>query len=400
LFEKNLDNLSLKDFIKLKSDNYYLNANYKDVWGDDWVVFGGISGSLDKDWIDFNSDKVQSFVTLGQIKFTVSKKLLPGSYITFGTEGQFSNYEDQFNQFNVGLNENYFAGFAETDILFSNDIALKAGLRSEYSKYLNKTNIAPRISLAYRLGSFDQLNFAYGKFYQSPEKDFLLYSNNFNYETANHYIANYQYIGNGKTFRIEFYYKDYNSLAKGTVNTYPFINVPPVAYSNNGNGYAKGIDVFWRDSRTFQYTDYWISYSYLDTKRDYRNFPFTATPPFAAPHTFSVVFKRWFDSITSMIGITYSLSAGRPYFNPNNTEFLGDRTPVYHNLSANISYVFNLFNNFTVLFFSIDNVPGINNVFGYRYSTDGKISEPIVAPALRTVFLGLFISLGQKNPYQ
>jgi hypothetical protein len=79
LFEKNLDNLSLKDFIKLKSDNYYLNANYKDVWGDGWIVFGGISGSLDKDWIDFNSDKIQSFVTLGELKFTVSKKILPGS---------------------------------------------------------------------------------------------------------------------------------------------------------------------------------------------------------------------------------------------------------------------------------------------------------------------------------
>ena len=115
----------------------------------------------------------------------------------------------------MGINENFFAEFVEADILFSNDIALKAGFRTEYSKYLNKTNIAPRISLAYRLGAYDQLNFAFGKFYQTPEKDFLLFSNEYKYESADHYIVNYQYLGNGKTFRIELYYKDYNNLAKG-----------------------------------------------------------------------------------------------------------------------------------------------------------------------------------------
>ena len=227
----------------------------------------------------------------------------------------------------------------------------------------------------------------------------MLYSNDFNYENADHYILNYQYLGDRRTFRIEFYYKDYNNLAKGTVTTYPFIDLPPVAYSNNGKGFAKGIDIFWRDSKTFQFTDYWISYSYLDTKRGYRNFPVMTSPSFASPHTFSFVFKRWFESITSYVSLTYSLAAGRPYFNPNNPEFLGDRTPAYHNLSANLSYIINLFNNFTVVFFSIDNVLGINNVFGYRYAKDGKNSEPILTPALRSIFLGMFISLGQKNPY-
>jgi hypothetical protein len=35
----NLDSLSAKDFFSQKSSNYYLNANYRDIIGDDWTIF-------------------------------------------------------------------------------------------------------------------------------------------------------------------------------------------------------------------------------------------------------------------------------------------------------------------------------------------------------------------------
>ena len=45
------------------------------------------------------------------------------------------------------------------------------------------------------------------------------------------------------------------------------------SYDNSGTGYARGIDIFWRDKKTIPLADYWISYSYLDTKRNYQDFP-------------------------------------------------------------------------------------------------------------------------------
>lgn len=284
-------------------------------------------------------------------------------------------------------------------MFFSNDFAARFGARAEHSKLIDKINIAPRFSLAYRVGIYDQISFAYGQFYQTPGLDFLIQSRNFNYERADHYLLNYQYIGSSRTFRIEFYYKDYSALAKGTVFTHPYFNLPSVPFSNDGKGYAKGFDIFWRDKETFKYTDYWISYSFLDTKREFRNYPGLAVPSFSSPHTLSVVAKHWIPSIMSLVGVTYSFSKGRTYFNPNNPEFLGDRAKDYHNLSMSVSYLTSIFNNFSVVFFSIDNIIGYNNIYSYRYSSDGTVRSPVLAPALRSAFIGMFISLGEPNPY-
>ncbi|MCX6169497.1 MAG: TonB-dependent receptor [Ignavibacteriales bacterium] len=400
LYLPNLDNFPSKDHYSLKSKNYYSNVSYRDIWGDDWNVFVGSSYSLDQDRMIIAGNSISSDQMLIQSKITANKKITENTYITAGVEIQKTDYDDSYNQYSSHMTEIFTAGFAETDLYFTNDLAAKIGIRAEHSKILNKFNIAPRISFAYRLGAFDQINFAFGRFYQTPEKDMLVQYKDFNYENADHFIANYQYIGDGHTFRIELYYKNYHNLVKGSVFTFPYFNVPLVPFSNDGKGYAKGVDLFWRDSKTFTYCDYWLSYSYLDTKRDFRNYPIMAYPTFASPHTFSVVFKRWFESIAAYLAVTYTHASGRPYFNPNNSQFLGDRAGSYNNLSANISFITNWFKNYSVIFFSIDNLPGFANVYGYRYSSDGKISNAVIPPTLRTFFLGVFISMGILNQNQ
>jgi hypothetical protein len=57
-------------------------------------------------------------------------------------------------------------------------------------------------------------------------------------------------------------------------------------------GMQKGFEVFWRDRKTLKNVDYWLSYSFLDTKRDYLNYPTAITPNFAANHTASLVVKK------------------------------------------------------------------------------------------------------------
>ncbi len=399
LYNLNLDDLITKEYFGSKDYNFFLNANYREVFGNDWAFFAGYSFSDDNQKIDLTSEKIENDEKLNTAKVTVSKEIIGKSYILFGGEILNYNYKNNYNEFTSTLNEVFSAGFVETDVFITNDIAVRLGLRSEYSKLLDKTNFAPRFSAAYRLGDYDQLNFAYGNFYETPGKEFLIFTKNYEFEKSTHYIANYQYLGENITFRIEAYYKDYSDLAKGNDFVYPTFDVPDTPYGSYGRGYAKGIDIFWRDRQTFDLTDYWISYSYLDTKRDYRNYPKLAQPTFATPHTFSVVVKRWVPQIASSVGVTYSYATGRPYFNPNNPDFLGDRTKAYQNLSFNISYLTNVFNNFTVVYASLDNLIGYNNIYSYRYSSDGSVRMPIVSPALRSFFIGMFISLGESNPY-
>ena len=395
----NLDKASMQDNIYQKSNNFLINTNYRDILWNDWTIFGGYSYSVDNVNNDINSDNYEQDDVFQTGKFNITKNIFSNSFLTLGGEVQNLDATSTYNDLSGKLNETYLAGFLETDIYITNDLAARIGIRSEYSKTIDKSNLAPRFSLAYRLGKYDQINLAYGHFYQTPGQDFLLQSKDFDFEKAVHYILNYQHTEENRTFRIEAYYKDYDNLAKGTVYTYPYLDLPEVPFSNNGSGYAKGIDVFWRDSETLYNTDYWISYSYLDTKRDFRNFPSLATPTFATPHTFSIVAKRWFQDITTYVGLTYTFATGRPYFNPNNPEFLGDHTKSYNNLSANVTHITNLFGNFTVIFFSIDNIIGFSNIYGYNYSSDGKLRAPIVPQALRTAFIGLFISIGEDNPY-
>ena len=64
---------------------------------------------------------------------------------------------------------------------------------------------------------------------------------------ATHYIMNYQRIYNQRTFRAEAYYKKYDDLIKQVPVGYNYYS-----YNNSGNGYAKGIDVFFRDKKTIK----------------------------------------------------------------------------------------------------------------------------------------------------
>ena len=127
----------------------------------------------------------------------------------------------------------------------------------------------------------------------------------------------------------------------------------------------KGLELFWRDNGSINRLDYWISYSYLDTKRNYLDFPYEATPTFASKHNVSIVAKYFVQKIKSQLGVTYSFTSGRPYNDPNTNTFNQLRTPYYADLSFNWSY---LPTTSVIVYFSCTNVIGRDNIFGYEYS--------------------------------
>ena len=203
------------------------------------------------------------------------------------------------------------------------------------------------------------------------------------------------YNAEGKTFRAEAYYKNYTHLVQYNTNL-PAYNSQ---FANGGRGFAKGLDLFWRDNKSIKNTEYWISYSYIDSEREYRNYPSMVTPSYIATHNFSVVGKYWIESLRSQAGITHTFNSGRPYNNPNDAEFMGGMTKSYNNLSLSWAY---LISQQKILFISVSNVTGSDNVFGYSYANspgmDGQFArQAITQPAARFFFVGFFWSISDDK---
>ena len=384
---------------RLKNNNLYVNSSYKHFFENDWTMNVGASISWDKNDIGLLADRVDTKETASHLKFKAKKTFSNRFQLKFGTEQFIMDYRDLYSAeggaFETGLRDRLTAAYVEADIFFSNRFAMKLGARGAYSSVLEDVNVSPRISLAYKSSDNGQFSLAYGDFYQHPLTESLKFDDRLKSEKTSHYILNYQYTGNGKTFRAEAYYKDYDQLVKFDTDRPVFDS----QYNNLGSGYASGLDIFWRDNRSIKSLDYWISYSYLDTKRDYRNFPERASPNFAPKHNFSLVTKYFITDWRSQVGLSYSYGSGRPYDNPNTGDFLAEKTKPYNNMSINWAY---LVSQQKILYFSVSNVAGFRNVNGYQYTdapnADGIFDRRAIRPTADTFFfVGFFWTIGQDK---
>lgn len=385
-----------KTRVDLKNNNFYLNASYKGNFGSNWQLTTGLSYGLGDNKIGINTDKIKNTEHASHLKFKIKKSFSDKIKLSFGADYFITQFDEDFNKtFQNGYEANIAAVFVETDIFFSKNLAAKVGVRAFNNDLLDDTSISPRISLAYKVSKASQFSFAYGEFEQAPRQDYLKYSDNFSNEKASHYILNYQYNSNKRTFRAEIYYKDYNNLVKYDTDIVQF----NTQFNNNGFGYAKGLDIFWRDNKTIKNIEYWLSYSYIDTKRDYKDYSSEVTPSFVAKHNISLVTKYWINDWKSQIGFSHSFNSGRPYDNPNATVFMNGKTKTYNNLSFNWAY---LISQQKILYFSVNNVLGTQNVFGYEYANSPNSAgfynrREITPTADRFFFIGFFWTISNNK---
>ncbi|MEQ1677923.1 MAG: TonB-dependent receptor [Chitinophagaceae bacterium] len=415
-----IDSLGYLDKFGIGNTNHYHNLAWKENLPKRWKVNLGVSYTNNKD--DINSsmqDLNKNDVVLGGLegknfgldlqgnyfnaKAVFEKKMKGLSAFRFGSEYNYTNDKSVYTDYNNnkypgGLKEHINSLFAEGDVYATNDLAVKGGVRFEYSSLLDETNIAPRLSVAYKLGKGSQASVAYGIFYQNPERRYLPSSSDLTFMKATHYIAQYQKSINQQTFRAEIFYKKYDNLVKTDLTGFT-----EAAVSNNGFGDAKGFEFFWRDKKTIKNFDYWISYSYLDTKRDFLNFPFAITPNFAAKHTASLVTKKFVQKWKMNLNASYNYSSGRPYYNiryDGSSFKFNDRgtIPDYHNVSFSINYLPSIgkkdAKSFAVYVFQVSNIFNIKQTYGYQYSYNGLRKEAIVPTSRMFVFIGAFISFG------
>ncbi|TXT34022.1 MAG: TonB-dependent receptor plug [Chitinophagaceae bacterium] len=420
-----LDSIGLKNAFQLSNKNFFTNISFRQFLGNGWKLNTAVSVSYNKDRIvnevqnqqnqkipvvnipviNFSQFNLTTRQWMVQARAVVDKRFGAINTLRFGTEvwnnQDTSLYSNLAGSFGSTISDFYTAAFAESDLYITINLAFRPGFRLEHSSLLNKWNIAPRAALSYKVGAQSQVSADYGIFYQTPERRYLTNNAEFDFLRADHYILTYQHISNSYTFRTQVFYKNYISLLKTDATGTSAINT-------NGEGFAQGLELFWRDKKTFKNFDYWITYSYLDTKRNYNNYPIAAMPTFAANHSGSVVLKKFW--VKNMFGVNWSWnwSTGRPYYNPNKSsnEFLTDRTIAYSSNNFSLNWLPKLGKANTVVVVGINNVFNETQIFGYNYSNRLKdnsgqfINSAVIPPAPRNFFLGVFLSWGVDRTQQ
>lgn len=406
----NIDTVDMKNALTLSNYNWFNALSWKENLGDGWkmtlsasysITHDSISSQLqdahnvpqytfEKYWLDTVNFRLDRRETLLQGKAVTEKKFSNLNTIRFGGEYWYAQYDFQYNSISKHLPDQLTAGFAETELYFTNSLVATVGIRAEYSSILQKAKVAPRASLAYRMGKGSTVSAAFGQFYQKPENNYLQVAPWLGYTKATHYIINYQRQVRGTFLRVEAFYKQYEDLIK---------TVP--SYSNSGSGYAKGVELYYRDKTSFQHLDYSISYSYLDTKRDYLNYPTALMPGIAAHHTASASVKRFFTKIGTGASLTYTFATGRPYYallpdSTGHSYYIKDqgKTNGYQTLDLSIYHLTRMGKAAAIWYASATNLLGRTNIAGYTYSYNALVKQPILPPAQRTFFVGLILNWG------
>ena len=409
LSSPNLDDETSSDKINQNGKNTFHSLSYREKFGR-YTLNLGSSYTFNQNILHFSNvdqngsspfnNDIDSKGNYFNAKALIERKLFKISAVRAGIELNTTKEETWVSiaQKKYEFRDDITSLFAETDLGISNDLSLKIGARAENSSSINHWNFSPRFAMAYRISKEWTSSLAFGTFFQNPESRFFTENYQPNYQRADHYIFQVQRAADGRSLRLETYYKKYQDLIKTTTDFYR-----PIAVNNNGSGYAKGVELFWRDKKSLKNIDYWVSYSYLDSKRDYLNYTESLFPNFAAKHTLSVVAKKFVTNWKTGFNISYNYNSGRPYYNfvtENGNTVLKNQGFVkdYQAVNFSLNYLPNLGKKdaraFTVLVLSINNVLGTKNEFGYNFSSNGLKSRAIVPPTNTFVFIGAFISFG------
>ncbi len=397
LFYMNTNTFS-PEFYVSENHNVFGLISYKTELKSKWLLHSGFSAGSDKNSLIIGDDRMSDHNLSGEIKLVLKNEITEGIFVKFGGNQYWSNFTRRYASqeydtlFRWTSANNMQAAFTESEMNISKRVTIRIGGRME--KISEDFYLAPRLSLAYKPFSRGQFSAGYGVFTQQAQDDYLIYNRDLMPEQAGHYMVNYQLNHNGRTFRIEGYYKKYGHLVKFD----SLYAIEAAAFNNRGKGYARGIDFFYRDKTSFLNGDAWIAYSFIDTKRDYQDYKKLMIPGYIARHNFTIVYKHYISSIDAYVSLSYKLSSGRPYINPNIDEEKQFFTRAGSNLSFNFFYFTRILQKFTMLHLHVSNVLGTKNIYGYCYSKtpdeNGVYERHAIRPAgKRFIIFGIYFAL-------
>lgn len=396
-FKINREDIDTGDdvLIDIQNSNIYSNTSYTSFLTEKTSLLAGVSFGFNHDDLNLDED-IDIKTDLEGLNSRVSLKTIINDHFVMNYGVDFIHQNDAVDNLYYGHKEvdniarNLYGGFVESDYFFTKNLAIKTGVRVEHNSFFSETAVDPRITIAQKISDNGQLSAAIGRFTQEIDNRFLFYDANLAQEKSSHFLLNYNFKTEKQILRLEAFYKKYDNLL-----TYEEDGEFQSNLTNDGHGRAYGFDVFWRANQMIKNVDFWVSYSWLDHERQYREFPEEATPNFSTEHNLSLVSKIWMPKLKSQLGVTYRMASGRPYENPNTSGYLNERAKVFNNISMSWAY---LISQQKILFASVSNVTGFKNEFGYEYGsvldTQGMYPGRVIRPNDdQFFFVGFFITI-------
>lgn len=385
------------------SKNLFLNLHSTDILFDKVVMKNSLSyNKYSNNWLlgilDLTkTDHVYTFRNDFEISVNSSNKILFGveyenrdvNYLGKIPEENFDiRPEGGSKIIDATFSGSRVAGYTEyqSAIPFGlNNVSFAAGLRYDKIPRLNVDWVDPRLSISYKLSEKSVIKLGGGIFHQLPDPQlFRPVDGNPNLKSmkAEHIILSYDYnFDEQNSFRMEIYHKKYSNLPKEN----SLLN-----YDNSGKGFADGADVIFKGILPFNITG-WISYGFINTKRDWMDYDGLTNSSFDITHNLSLILKYNIAELWQ-IGINAKYATGRPYTPVESSFYRGDlnifepiysstnseRYPDYKRVDLRITHFNQISSNISMVAYMEGlNIFNFENIFGYTYSQDYKERKEI-----------------------
>ena len=384
--------------LTLGEDNLYANTTFRKRFDNGWAFFSGAAYSFNTKRIDnarVANDSLHIREREIHLKTKAEKRLTDFYKLSLGAETFFKQFAFAYRDtspFESDFDHSIAGAFVANDFNLTDKLFLNVSSRMEYTSLSRKWSLLPRAALSYVWRDFT-FSGVIGKYQQNAENEVLLYNRALLPENNLQALIGVYYQKNGRIFRAEAYHKQYENL--------PLKSVDAPYYTSAGNGYAKGIDLFFHDTKSLQNWEYMLVYSYNDSRRHFHDYPEAAPPPFAMRHNASVSIRYTNWHIRSIFGISNRFATGRPYQNPNLSGFMNAETPPYNSLDA--SWIF-LPNKRVIVYVGFANILNRKNIYGYTFNSapnaNGQYdSHPLTHQINQGLYIGCFITLGKNAAY-
>lgn len=374
----------------LGDDNVYLNATFRRRTKGNWNWFAGAAFSYYEQKIGSATIADDNWLERQQelhLKTKLFKRLSPSFRLDVGLESYIRRYENHYQLLEIDnrnrMSPAISAGFLSATYYPVEQLKTELSFRSEYSSLNRKMNFSPRLALNYYWGDV-MLSGIVGRYTQLPENRYLVFNRQLMSEACVQYNLGAQYEHDGRFYKAEFYYKNYDRLALQETED------ATTLLTSNGYGRSKGIDLFFNDRALLKGFEYQLSYTYNISKRKYREYTELTTPQYATRHNAAVVVKYTLPRLHTIIGLTDRFSSGRPYHNPHLPGLMNDEVKPYNSLDLGLTF---LASKKVIIHASATNILCRKNEFG-------KVdSKAVLASDDSFLYIGIYITLGKKAAY-
>lgn len=376
----------------LTEDNIYVNATFRYRAAGGWDWFAGAAYS-------YYNREVGGAAVLGDnwlerqrelhLKTKMSKRFSSVFRLDMGVESYIRNYRNHYLYSSMDdanqMSPTISAGFFSAAYYPVERLKAELSFRTEYTSPYRKINFSPRLAVNYYWGDV-MLSGIVGRYTQLPENDWLVRSRKLMSEACMQYNLGMQYGYEGRFYKAELYYKNYDRLVLEETDT----ETGSVLLTSGGYGYSRGIDLFFRDRVSIKNLEYQLSYTYNISKRKYQRCSELTTPQYATRHNAALVVKYSLPRLHSIISLTNRFSTGRPYHNPLLPGLMNDEVKPYNSLDVGVTF---LASKKVIIHASASNILGRKNEFG---KVDNKA---VLASKDHFFYVGVYVTLGKKAAY-